>query len=70
MIEKNRKENSGEVYGTTDLTDRLLLADFIYVRDLNRYVHMPTCRVYTADEINRLILPVPVLADESSSSCH
>jgi hypothetical protein len=50
--------------------DRLLLADFVYVRAQDCYVHVPTRRVYTASEIDCLFPPVPVLTDESSSSCH
>jgi hypothetical protein len=45
--------------------DTLLLADFVYFRMQDCYVHVPTKRVYTADEINRLFPLVPVLTDEA-----
>jgi hypothetical protein len=71
--EKELKMENGEKFGfTTDHTDHehMLLADFVYVRLQDCYVHVPTKRVYTADEIDRLFPPVSVLTDENSSSCH
>jgi hypothetical protein len=44
---------------------KLFLADFVYARLQDCYVHVPTKRVYTADEIDRLFPPVPVLPDEN-----
>jgi len=51
-----------------DGRDKLLLADFVYVRMQDVYVHMPTKRIYTADEIDRLFPPIPVLTDEAEGS--
>jgi hypothetical protein len=46
-------------------SDKLFLADFVYLKPLDRYLHVPTRRVYTADEIDRIFPPVPVLTDEA-----
>jgi hypothetical protein len=44
--------------------DELFLADFIYVRMQNVFVHLPTKEIYTAEEIDRIFPPAPELTDE------
>jgi hypothetical protein len=44
--------------------NELLAADFVYVRLQNVFVHLPTKEIYTAEEIDRIFPPVPVLTDE------
>jgi hypothetical protein len=42
----------------------LFVADFVYVREHDVFVHLPTKEIYTADEIDRLFPPVPELTEE------
>jgi hypothetical protein len=41
---------------------KLFLTDFVHVKQPDCYVHVPTGKVYTRREIDRLFPPVPVLA--------
>ena len=45
--------------------DKMFLADFVYVRAQDCYVHVPTRRVSTACEIDRLFPPIPELTGEA-----
>ena len=56
------KESESQV---TALTSPLLLVDFVYLKPLDGYLHVPTGRVYTRGEIDRFFPPIPVLTDEA-----
>jgi hypothetical protein len=48
--------------------EKLFLDDFIYTKQQDCYVHVPTGKIYTRREINRLFPPVPVLANEADEA--
>jgi hypothetical protein len=42
---------------------RYLLTDFVFVRDQGLYYHLPTREWWTADEIDGVFPPIPMLVE-------